>query len=373
MLILKAFSVLVMGCASYFTNLVFSAMILNSHDSITHGLLYPRESETREVKSLDGMWNFFKSDTNNPTQGIREKWFNESLSQIKTTIPMPVPSSYNDITVDNELRDHVGTVWYDRKFFVPLSWEQDKKTWIRFGSVSYEAFVWINSELVVKHEFGHLPFEAEISKYLKYGQENLVTVLCDNALIQTTIPQGKITELAKDDGVEIVQSYTFDFFNYAGIHRSVVLYTTPVVYIEDVIVTTSLEGENGHVYYKIIVAGNETDDITINIQIRNKDGILVANDLADFDLKGISVIEKVNPWWPYLMHPEPGYLYTMEVYLSTPYQKDVDIYRLKIGVRSITWNETSFLINEKPIYFRGFGRHEDSDVSFFFFLFISFF
>lgn len=130
-----------MGCASYFTNLVFSAMILNSHEAITHGLLYPRESETREVKSLDGMWNFYKSDTNNPTQGIREKWFNDSLSKIKTTIPMPVPSSYNDITAESELRDHVGTVWYDRKFFVPSSWELDRKTWIRFGSVSYEAFV----------------------------------------------------------------------------------------------------------------------------------------------------------------------------------------------------------------------------------------
>lgn len=141
MIILKVFSVLVMGCASYFTNLVFSAMILNSHESITHGLLYPRESETREVKSLDGMWNFLKSDTNNPTQGIREKWFNNSLSKIKSTIQMPVPSSYNDVTTDNELRDHVGTVWYDRTFFVPLSWELDRKTWIRFGSVSYEAVV----------------------------------------------------------------------------------------------------------------------------------------------------------------------------------------------------------------------------------------
>lgn len=73
------------------------------------------------------------------------------------------------------------------------------------------------------------------------------------------------------------------------------------------------------------------------------------------------------------MHPEPGYLYTMEVYLSTPYQKDLDVYRLKIGVRSITWNETSFLINEKPIYFRGFGKHEDSDVSHFLFVFYFFF
>lgn len=51
--------------------------------------------------------------------------------------------------------------------------------------------------MVVRHEMGHLPFEAEISQYVKYGQENRITVMCDNALIQTTIPQGKITELAR--------------------------------------------------------------------------------------------------------------------------------------------------------------------------------
>lgn len=40
----------------------------------------------------------------------------------------------------------------------------------------------------------------------------------------------------------------------------------------------------------------------------------------------------------------------------------MDVYRLKIGVRTLHWNSKQFLINGKPIYFRGFGRHEDSDV-----------
>lgn len=52
---------------------------------------------------------------------------------------------------------------------------------------------WINGNQVVKHEIGHLPFEAEITEYVKYGKENRVTVLCDNVLLQDTIPQGKVT------------------------------------------------------------------------------------------------------------------------------------------------------------------------------------
>lgn len=53
---------------------------------------------------------------------------------------MPVPSSYNDITTSRNLRDHVGAVWYQRTFFVPSSW-RDQRIFIRFGSVNYLAQV----------------------------------------------------------------------------------------------------------------------------------------------------------------------------------------------------------------------------------------
>lgn len=51
---------------------------------------------------------------------------------------MPVPSSYNDITTSEELRDYVGFIWYQRSFFVPASWS-DKRVFIRFGSINYSA------------------------------------------------------------------------------------------------------------------------------------------------------------------------------------------------------------------------------------------
>lgn len=58
----------------------------------------------------------------------------------------------------------------------------------------------------------------------------------------------------------------------------------------------------------------------------------------------------------------------IQVFLSSNVQENLDVYRLKIGVRSLHWNSKEFLINGKPIYFRGFGRHEDSDVRFIGFL-----
>lgn len=63
------------------------------------------------------------------------------ILQIKPTIAMPVPASYNDLTTDDSLRDHLGVVWYERKFFVSHDWSLDKRIWLRFGSVHYAAIV----------------------------------------------------------------------------------------------------------------------------------------------------------------------------------------------------------------------------------------
>ncbi|KFB50105.1 AGAP011859-PA-like protein [Anopheles sinensis] len=367
---------MVMGVIGYMVNAVYGAMFTSGNESTTEGLLYPIESETRERKTLDGMWNFVRSDSNHPSQGIREKWFSDDLARFRKTIDMPVPGSYNDITEDAALRDHVGTVWYDRKFFVPRAWEKSgDRVFIRFGSVHYDAIVWINGEQVAKHEIGHLPFEAEVTKVLKYGAENRITVLCDNVLLQVTIPQGKVDNQAIDNGVELVQSYTFDFFNYAGIHRSVFLYTVPQVYIRDVVVHTGYKGNEGHVDYQIMASTNETSDLQVLVQLYDRNGTLVGSDSSEGKLQGTVAIPQVKLWWPYLMDPEPGYLYTMEITLSTtksnktPKGEDeaagknvLDVYRMKVGIRTLSWNNTSFLINEKPIYFRGFGRHEDSDI-----------
>lgn len=48
--------------------------------------------------------------------------------------------------------------------------------------------------------------------------------------------------------------------------------------------------------------------------------------------------------------------------MSSDRQTEPDIYRMPIGIRTLRWTNTSFLINNKPIYFRGFGRHEDSAI-----------
>lgn len=328
----------------------------------TQGLLYPRASETRNLRSLDGIWNFVRSNTNDPTEGIREQWYLADLkSSNRSVMNMPVPASYNDVLEDNTVRDHVGVVWYDRKFFIPMSW-QSQRVWIRFGSINYAAQVWINGEHVAEHVFGHLPFEADVSNQVNYGKENRITILVDNTLTPDSIPQGQLVERDNDDGKVTLLEYTFDYFHYAGIHRSVHLYTTPTTYIKELDIQTSVDGNgNGHVDFEILPNENPST-LSATVTIYDKTMNLVVSQSVDNSLQGEVIINNVNKWWPYLMNPDPGYLYTIEVRLSTQTEIDIDIYRMKFGVRTLRWTDTTFLINDRPVYFRGFGKHEDSDV-----------
>lgn len=106
----------------------------------SEGLLYPKESETRNVKSLDGIWDFRLSAPSDSI-GYIEQWYRNGLKETGPTIPMPVPASYNDITIHKKIRDHVGIVWYEKEFFVPDYWQTNKRIWLRFGSVCYAAQV----------------------------------------------------------------------------------------------------------------------------------------------------------------------------------------------------------------------------------------
>lgn len=46
------------------------------------GMLYPRQSETREVVPLDGIWNFVHSPEHDLLAGFREKWYKKELKKV---------------------------------------------------------------------------------------------------------------------------------------------------------------------------------------------------------------------------------------------------------------------------------------------------
>jgi len=108
----------------------------------------------------------------------------------------------------------------------------------------------------------------------------------------------------------------FDFFKYAGIHRSVVLYTTPKNYIDDITVTTALNGTNGSVSFSIDTIGQAGE---VSVSLVDKNGDIVA--FADGNSNTL-IIPNAKIWWPYTMAKNKGvaagYLYTLKVLENEP-------------------------------------------------------
>ena len=79
-------------------------------------------------------------------------------------------------------------------------------------------------------------------------------------------------------------------------------------------------------------------------------------------LKGSIIVSNATFWWPYTTNSNPGYQYTLRVALKDK-DSTIDVYYLKVGIRTIEVKEQKFLINGQSFYLRGFGKHEDANVS----------
>lgn len=309
-------------------------------------MLFPKDTLTREIKDLSGIWRF-KADPGN--RGREEKWHNQPLQD---TIPMPVPASYNDITQDAALRDHIGDVWYEQTFIVPRSWSGDRMMlWV--GSACHHAVVWVNGVEVASHKGGFLPFEADITGIAVPGRENRVTIVVNNVLNWQTLPPGRIKTFEDEKHPEgyRVQEYFHDFFNYAGLHRPVKLYRTSGLFIQDITVTTDVQGESGLVRYSMDCSQPEGE---VRVRLLDEDGKEAA---AGKGSSGILQVESARLW-----KPLDAYLYTLHVELLHPDGQLADHYQLQTGIRTVKVEGTRFLINGEPFYFKGFGKHEDSDI-----------
>jgi beta-glucuronidase len=300
-------------------------------------MLYPQENEFREVRDLSGIWHF-RQDVKG--EGLEELWY---LSPLERHIHMPVPSSYNDLTQDPALRDHVGDVWYERDFFLPDQWK-NSRLFLRFGSVTHHCQVWINGILVTEHKGGFLPFQIDVTEFVFYRRANRLTVRVNNKLDWTCLPPGEV----KDGRQHIYH----DFYNYAGIHRPVHLLAVPMAnHITAIRIKTDVVDGKGLIQYEFDTA---VPAAQVESRLFNRDGDPI---LAGKHRDGVFVVPNPSLW-------EPGnpYLYNLQFNLLDADGRIFDRYRLTAGIRTVKAEKDRFLLNGKPFYFRGFGMHEDADI-----------
>ena len=300
-------------------------------------MLRPQDTATREGKRLDGLWWF----TLDPAgKGRSARWFAGPLADARE---MAVPASFNDIAADPAVRDYFGDVWYQTFVRVPHGWD-GRRIVLHFESATHRATVWVNDAEVASHEGGYTPFAADITGHVRAGEPVRVTVLINNTLNFQSIPPGVI----EDTPAGPRQRYWHDFFNYAGIHRSVWLYQTAAIHLTDITVVTGLDGATGTVEYTTEASGAAA---TTRVVLRDASGRPVAESSG---ARGTLVVENVHRW-----APGDGYLYDLEVRLVDEAGTVLDDYHQSVGVRTVKVSGNRFLINGEPFYFTGFGKHED--------------
>lgn len=301
-------------------------------------MLYPSMTQSRLVFSLDGIWDFQLDDGLSAQEG----WAERRLPHPRA---MAVPSAYNDLYEGRDFREHVGNLCYQRTFEMPALLP-GQRALLRFGSVTHQASVYVNGELVARHRGGFLPFEADVTGAARPG-ENLLTVLVNNVVDETTLPAGRMTtrrvEGLPDKAVDLPN---FDFFNYSGIMRPVKLMVVPSVRITDVAIVAHADGR-----LSCRVETSGAGEISARV-LDGEGRELAAFTGAAFEGR----VEGVTPW-----SPEQPALYRLAVRLAGADGEDV--YEEPFGFRDVTLENCRVCLNGKPVYLKGFGKHEDSPVN----------
>ncbi|MFD0760926.1 glycoside hydrolase family 2 TIM barrel-domain containing protein [Lutibacter aestuarii] len=245
--------------------------------------------------------------------------------------PPDIPDGYNP----------VGS--YLRTFEISEDWNE-KEIFIHLGAVKSAFYIWINGEKVGYSQGSKLPAEFNITKFIKTGKNTI-------ALEVYRWSDGSYLECQ-------------DFWRISGIERDVYLYARPKVYINDYFAKSGLINNystgdfNLNLEIKNTLNKIQKGSITIEIEKENK-LLYTKNQKFEIDKNTISTlnfttsIPNVKKWSAEI--PE---LYQLTIELKDKKGTVKEVISKKIGFRTSEVKNGRFLLNGKPILFKGVNRHE---------------
>ena len=268
-------------------------------------------------------WGFFRNAKPQKPEDLIEYDFDKAEE-------MEIPSDWN--TRDERLFFYEGTVWFYKKFNKPtpdasLQGGGKRHTLLYFGAVNYDAHVYVNGNHVGHHVGGFTPFNFDVTDQLKDG-ENFVIVKVDNKRHAEDVP-----------------TQIFDWWNYGGITRDVLLVDVPETYVENYsLQLLSLEGRRLGFTVKLnkAEAGRR---VTLSIpELKIKKELTTTADGT------ASVFMKAKP---VLWSPATPKLYKVDITMDGETISD------EIGFRKIETRGKQILLNGEPIYLKGISIHEE--------------
>lgn len=203
--------------------------------------------------------------------------------------------------------------WYRKHIQVP-SEDKGKQIWIEFEGIFRDSEVFCNGFYLGHERSGYASSFYDLTPYLNYGGDNVITVRCD---------------ASTEEGW---------YYEGAGIYRNVWLHKAGPVMLEPYSLNLNAEKPE----FRVILAGKPYDEGKVSSRI------------SCFDAEGKevgSLDHKWSPWDPYL--------YTVRLQLFFEGNLSYE-YSCKYGVRDLEFNpEKGLLINGEPFKVKGANMHLD--------------
>ena len=304
----------------------------------------PQNVYARQSISLNGDWNYFVDQQEqgyydyrmNPT---RWGYFVNAKPQRPSDLveydfdaspTMHVPGDWN--TQDSQLFLYEGTVWLKRDF--DYSPREGQRALLYFGAVNYEAIVYVNGRMAGRHVGGFTPFCFDVTDLVKQGR-NFVIVKVDNKRHADNVP-----------------TQIFDWWNYGGITRDVLLVTVGETYIDDYTLQLdkTVNGKKRMLNFSLALNRQEAgQEVTLSIpELKLKQTFVTDAD------GHVSAQLSVSSAKLTLWSPDTPKLYEVEIARGDERVKD------EIGFRTIETRGRQLLLNGKPIFLRGVCSHEET-------------
>jgi hypothetical protein len=305
---------------------------------------HPRpDFERKAWQPLNGIWEFqFDPDD----KGLMEGW-QQRHHPFETTIR--VPFGWESPLSGVHRPDYKGVAWYRREFTLPTEW-QNRRIWLCFGAVDWQAQVWVNGKLAGMHEGGYSEFRLDITALVRFDAPNRLVVRVEDRTDPET-PLGK----------QIPNWYT----STSGIWQTVWLEATGDACIKRWRILPEGDAHGvptGQVQLHIEIERGAMD-APLTVQVRSPQRRFAAASaiLSSGETRAVVTLRVRRPrFWT----PETPVLYPFTVRLLDAKRSVLDEVHGYFGIRTVRWgrfaaapnDDTAFsyvLLNGKPLFLRG--------------------
>lgn len=228
--------------------------------------------------------------------------------------------------------------WYRKTFNVPESLK-GRRVLLDFEGVMYVSDVYVNGKKVASNEYGYTGFEADITKAVNYGGDNVVAVYSNTGAVNAS-----------------------RWYTGGGIYRNVWLDATNDTRIARHGLYVTTEGEK--VKVQVQVVGWQRHDIKVVTRVKDSQGQVVAEaerTMPDHTIQNNTEVQMPDMAVsaPKLWDIDSPELYSVEATLVEN-GVTIDSVADRFGFRTIEYGpDFGFKLNGRKVFLAGIANHHD--------------